>query len=60
MQSLYLIYRLVIPVLLGTTLDVGTQPNSYGYGGTGKKSTARQFEDYGQIYGQVFSSLTAF
>ena len=40
-------------VLLGATLDVGTQLNSFGYGGTGKKSTARQFEDYGQTYGQV-------
>ncbi len=37
----------------GASLDVGTQPHSFGYGGTGKKSTARQFEDYGQAYGQV-------
>ena len=34
-------------------LDLGTQPGSFGYGGTGKKSTKRQFEDYGKPYGQV-------
>lgn len=37
----------------GASLDVGTQPNSFGFGGTGKKSTNRQFEDYGGPYGQV-------
>ena len=38
----------------GTSLDVGTQPNSFGYGGTGKKSTDCKFEDYGHPYRQVW------
>lgn len=39
------------------TLDVGSSVGSFGYGGTGKKSTARQFEDYGQPFGQVGEGL---
>jgi ATP-dependent RNA helicase DDX1 len=34
------------------SLDVGTDRHSFGYGGTGKKSHARSFEDYGGPYGR--------
>ena len=34
-------------------LDIGTDRHSFGYGGTGKKSHDRKFEDYGRPYGQV-------
>ncbi|KAL3318297.1 ATP-dependent RNA helicase ddx1 [Cichlidogyrus casuarinus] len=30
--------------------DIGTDSNSYGYGGTGKKSHNRQFDDYGEEF----------
>ena len=30
----------------------GEEPNSYGYGGTGKFSVNCKFSDYGQRYGQ--------
>jgi len=33
------------------SLDIGTDQNSYGFGGTGKMSTARNFQDYGEPYG---------
>jgi hypothetical protein len=33
------------------TFDIGTDNASYGYGGTGKKSHAKNFEDYGGAYG---------
>ncbi|KAL0042243.1 hypothetical protein WJX77_007018 [Trebouxia sp. C0004] len=33
-------------------LDLGTEPISFGFGGTGKKSTNRQFDTYGAPYGQ--------
>ena len=36
---------------LGASLDVGTDKGSFGYGGTGKKSHAKRFEDYGGSYG---------
>lgn len=32
-------------------LDLGTDRQSFGFGGTGKKSHNRQFDDYGQAYG---------
>lgn len=35
------------------SLDLGTQLGSFGYGGTGKKSSRRQFDDYGSSYGLV-------
>lgn len=38
-----------------SSLDLGTQLGSFGYGGTGKKSTRRQFKDYGGPYGQARS-----
>ena len=31
--------------------DVGTDKHSFGYGGTGKKSHDRKFEDYGEAFG---------
>jgi len=43
----------VLPQFAAVSLDLGTQPGSYGYGGTGKKSTDRKFEDYGGKFGQV-------
>ncbi|XP_066593768.1 ATP-dependent RNA helicase Ddx1 [Prorops nasuta] len=33
------------------SLDLGTDRFGYGYGGTGKKSNNRQFEDYGESFG---------
>lgn len=36
---------------LGASLDIGTDKGSFGYGGTGKKSHAKSFEDYGEPYG---------
>lgn len=33
-------------------LDLGTDRFSYGFGGTGKKSNNRQFDDYGEAYGK--------
>jgi len=32
-------------------LDLGTDKMGYGYGGTGKKSNNKQFEDYNEAYG---------
>jgi ATP-dependent RNA helicase DDX1 len=34
-----------------SSLDIGTDKASFGYGGTGKKSHARRFEAYGEAYG---------
>jgi ATP-dependent RNA helicase DDX1 len=36
---------------LSASLDVGTDKTSFGYGGTGKKSHAKSFEDYGESFG---------
>lgn len=33
------------------SLDLGTDKFGYGFGGTGKKSNAKQFEDYGEAFG---------
>ncbi|XP_031845611.1 ATP-dependent RNA helicase Ddx1 [Nomia melanderi] len=33
------------------SLDLGTDKNGFGFGGTGKKSNARQFDDYGEAFG---------
>eukprot|EP01071_Lankesteria_metandrocarpae_P004207 Lankesteria_metandrocarpae@DN3428_c2_g1_i3.p1 len=33
-------------------LDLGTDPHGFGYGGTGKKSWNKQFESFGEPYGQ--------
>lgn len=35
----------------GASLDVGTDKASFGFGGTGKKSHAKQFQDYGESFG---------
>lgn len=32
-------------------LDLGTDRLGYGFGGTGKKSNCKQFDDYGEAYG---------
>lgn len=37
---------------LAASFDLGTDRHSFGYGGTGKKSHARQFDSYGQEYGK--------
>ncbi|KXZ56945.1 hypothetical protein GPECTOR_1g852 [Gonium pectorale] len=34
------------------SLDLGTDRQSFGFGGTGKKSHARQFDEYGEPFGQ--------
>ncbi len=31
---------------------MGTCPNGYGFGGTGKKSNNRQFDDFGEPFGK--------
>lgn len=31
--------------------DLGTDKHSFGFGGTGKKSHAKKFSDYGEPYG---------
>ncbi|CAF4417287.1 unnamed protein product, partial [Rotaria magnacalcarata] len=31
-------------------LDLGTDNQGFGYGGTGKKSFAKQFDDYGETF----------
>ena len=33
-------------------LDLGTCAHGYGFGGTGKKSNNRQFDDYGEAFGK--------
>ena len=33
-------------------LDLGTCKFSFGFGGTGKKSNNRQFDDYGEAFGK--------
>jgi len=35
----------------GASLDLGTDKQGWGFGGTGKKSNARQFDSYGESYG---------
>ncbi|XGW24585.1 hypothetical protein V3C99_006202 [Haemonchus contortus] len=35
---------------LKASLDLGTDDESFGFGGTGKKSTQRKFEDYGESF----------
>ncbi len=39
--------------------DLGTDNQGFGYGGTGKKSFAKQFDDYGETFGinDVIGSL---
>lgn len=36
---------------LEATLDLGTDDQGFGYGGTGKKSNRKQFDDYGEAFG---------
>ena len=35
----------------GGSLELGTDKESFGYGGTGKKSHGKKFEDYGETFG---------
>lgn len=35
----------------GASLDLGTDKLGFGFGGTGKKSNSRNFEDYGTTFG---------
>ncbi|KAL7674880.1 hypothetical protein ACOME3_001153 [Neoechinorhynchus agilis] len=37
---------------LNASLDLGTDPFGFGYGGTGKKASAGQFADYGEPFGE--------
>ncbi|XP_066153247.1 ATP-dependent RNA helicase Ddx1 [Euwallacea fornicatus] len=37
---------------LGASLDLGTDKFGWGYGGTGKKSHNRQFDNYGEAFGK--------
>jgi ATP-dependent RNA helicase DDX1 len=36
----------------GSALELGTDRGGYGFGGTGKKSHAKDFKDYGAVFGQ--------
>ncbi len=36
---------------LTASYDIGTDANSFGFGGTGKKSHQRQFDSYGESFG---------
>ena len=33
-------------------MDLGTCRHGFGFGGTGKKSNNKQFDDYGEAYGK--------
>lgn len=37
---------------LTASLDLGTDRNGWGFGGTGKKSHNRQFDSYGEAFGK--------
>ncbi len=37
---------------LASSLDIGTDKHSFGFGGTGKKSHNKSFESYGEEYGK--------
>lgn len=41
-----------LPSYVGNYYVSGEEPFSYGYGGTGKKSTTCKFEDYGEKFGE--------
>ncbi|CAG2102596.1 unnamed protein product [Medioppia subpectinata] len=43
--------------LAGANLELGCDGRSWGYGGTAKKSTAKQFSDYGQPFGDKFDVI---
>ena len=34
------------------SFNLGTDAQGFGFGGTGKKSNSRKFEDYGRAYGK--------
>lgn len=36
---------------LQASLDLGTDKFGFGFGGTGKKSNAKQFDNYGEAFG---------
>lgn len=40
------------------TLDLGVDKFGFGFGGTGKKSYARQFDSYGSVSIAVYVPLT--
>ena len=51
-QFLKNLYNLSIgQVLFQANLDLGTCKKGFGFGGTGKKSHCRQFDDYGEPFG---------
>ena len=35
-----------------SALELGTDKGGFGYGGTGKKSNAKEFKDYGAAFGE--------
>ena len=41
----------------GANLELGCDNRSWGYGGTAKKSTAKDFADYGQTFGEKFDVI---
>ncbi|XP_054167178.1 ATP-dependent RNA helicase Ddx1-like [Oppia nitens] len=43
--------------LAGANLELGCDQKSWGYGGTAKKSTAKNFENYGQTFGDKFDVI---
>ena len=38
---------------LSASLDLGTCQYGYGFGGTGKKSNNKQFDNYGEAFGKA-------
>ncbi len=43
--------------LANSNLDLGTDKYGWGYGGTAKKSNFRNFEDYGEKFGEKFDVI---
>ena len=43
---------------LKATLDLGTDKEGFGFGGTGKKSFGRQFDSYGEV--SLMSTISSY
>lgn len=46
-----LIVKWKLTIYFQARLDLGTDRLGFGFGGTGKKSNAKNFDDYGTAYG---------
>jgi len=47
-----IVYNRLFFFVLKANLDLGTDKFSFGFGGTGKKSHNRNFDDYGEAFGK--------